>query len=256
MRQTAADGKMTTPSTHLSQSPATDERASEVLTFVVSHPPDMLVGYGASGSKPSARFLSLDNVNVADTMGEAFFYSLFLTQPNLKGLGDLHLMSAVQVEVNTSWGLYQGCNAGICEREMWALPNTTIDPNFTAVGRVTLDRISPPLVTSLEVSAAQCGPVGRFGSWFHLPRSGKCGPGEAVGDGACTWQQLRVVKTIDTRSCLLKNQALMKSIETWAKWLLPMCTLLHKCTPPTEMAKAISAAFSSDDVAKGGCLPL
>ena len=80
--------------------------------------------------------------------------------------------------------------------------------------------------------------------------------GEAVGDGACTWQQLRVVKTIDTRSCLLKNQALMKSIETWAKWLLPMCTLLHKCTPPTAMAKAISAAFSSDDVAKGGCLPL
>ena len=243
--------------------------STRVLKFFVAHNLDMLVPDSGGGKS-----LLLENVNVADLRGESLFYSFYVTQPRLKALGNLNLMSVVEVEVDTRWGLYQGCNYGVCEREMWILPSTAIDPDFSAVGRLAIPGLHA-LLTQDEVYNAQCG-EGALGTWFHFPKTGKCRQGRehsapppsplpaplhstdtsiAVRDDvACTWRQLRVVKTVDAHTCFLANAPLVKALHTWATFWVPFCAITKVCTPtPTAMEKAILAAFESDDPARGGC---
>jgi hypothetical protein len=235
--------------------PAGMTTKSIVVTFVLAHSPDMLVPGARAGLGATLR---LDNVNVADVMGEALFYSLFLTQPGLKPvLGDLHLMSAVEVEVDTQWGVYQGCNYGVCEREFWKLPNTVVDPAFSAIGRLTIDKFDAA-VSDQDVYDAQCSATKAFGAWYSLPAVGRCAENASVGEDACTWKQLRVVKTVDTRNCFLQNEALMNALRNWRTFAVPTSLVAKYCTPPKAMARAISAALmgSDQDSAPGCSSPL
>lgn len=225
---------------------------SKVVTMVLAHSPDMLVPGAQEGLGATLR---LDNVNAADLMGEAFFFSLTVSSP-LQVLEDMHLMSAVEVEVDPQWGVYQGCNYGVCEREMWKLPNTTVDPAFPAVGRLTIGDVTAA-VSNKEVYDAQCGATKVFGAWFSLPAAGRCAGNASVGVDACTWRQLRVVKTVDTRSCFLRDKALMQAVYTWKKFAVPTCAVSKYCAPPKAMARAIDAALmSSDHPSAPGCSPL
>jgi hypothetical protein len=239
--------------------PAERTTKRTVVTFVLAHSPDMLVPGARAGLGATLR---LDNVNVADVMGEALFISLFATQPGLTNVtlkpvhSDLHLMSAVEVEVDTQWGIYQGCNYGVCEREFWKLPYTVVDPAFPAIGRLTIGKFDAA-VNDQEVYDAQCGATKIFGSWFSLPAVGRCAENASVGEDACTWKQLRVVKTVDTRSCFLQNEALMNALRNWRTFAVPTCSVAKYCTPPKAMARAISAALmASDQESAPGCLPL
>lgn len=163
-------------------------------------------------------------------------------------LGELFRMSVVEVEVDARWGVYQGCNFGLCSRELWKLPFTPIDPSLPAVGRMTIGSLAA--TTGDADYTTQCDGAKGMGTWFHLPRSGKCVAGASPADGSCTWQQIKVVKTINTVTCFLQNarlRALTKEwLEIWSKF----------AGPPYGMSAAINAAFASDDPALGGCPPV
>merc|ERR1712032_1085396 len=84
------------------------------------------------------------------------------------------------------------------------------------------------------------------GFWYGLPKAGRCAPGQVPSPSAtqsgCTWVVERRLKTID-QTCLLKDH----------HYLDKCYADVREGTGFPRSTAALSAAFASDDVAKGGC---
>eukprot|EP00277_Geminigera_cryophila_P010517 CAMPEP_0179410692 /NCGR_PEP_ID=MMETSP0799-20121207/3452_1 /TAXON_ID=46947 /ORGANISM="Geminigera cryophila, Strain CCMP2564" /LENGTH=470 /DNA_ID=CAMNT_0021182617 /DNA_START=233 /DNA_END=1645 /DNA_ORIENTATION=- len=226
--------------------PAGKNTSASVMQFTLAHTHDMLLKKENTSGGESV--FALDNVNVADHMGEAFFYS-FVGSGLAPALGDLFFMSVVEIQVDTHWGVYEGCNYNTCSRELWKLPITPVDPTSSAIGRLTFGNFFPE-VADKDTLTAQCGVAQAFGTWYNLAAAGKCEPGATPADGSCTWQQMRVIKTIDARKCFVENAKLMQQVNDWVH----VWSKLGR--PPVAMSEAMTAAFASNDPSLGGCVSL
>ncbi len=97
-----------------------------------------------------------------------------------------------------------------------------VNPAFPAITRLTIGKFDAA-VSDQDVYDAQCGATKTFVAWFSLPTVGRRAENASVGEDACTWKQLRVIKTVDTRSCFLQNEALMSALRNWRTFAVPMC---------------------------------
>mmetsp|Transcript_44421 Transcript_44421/g.69446 ORF Transcript_44421/g.69446 Transcript_44421/m.69446 type:complete len:291 (-) Transcript_44421:76-948(-) len=188
---------------------------------------------------PEAQAMTLEQQNTADLMGQAVFYC---STAFLRDAFNFSMLTLFELEVDSAWGVYQGCNIDVCSREMWVNPWTAIDPSTKSVGRLTFG-----LQRNQNADQIQCGDTNRFGTWFSTMRLGKCAKGAAVGTDGCTWRILRSIKTIDLRLCPQESKSLRSSCMWW-RYLWSKMGL-----PPTAPSRILKTAFTSDDPALGGC---
>eukprot|EP00656_Telonema_subtile_P048815 TRINITY_DN5919_c0_g1_i4.p1 TRINITY_DN5919_c0_g1~~TRINITY_DN5919_c0_g1_i4.p1 ORF type:complete len:319 (-),score=74.03 TRINITY_DN5919_c0_g1_i4:68-1024(-) len=173
-----------------------------------------------------AHQLNISGQDVGDTLGDAFFVC-----------EDLMLGRDPTVDHNYAWfthwrvehlaqyGQYQNCNG---------YPAECKGRNDWLVGKEAALGLGIPL-------AGQCTENQLTGNWWSLPVGGHCGPNQTIPSD-CTWRGERV-KTIDG-TCLLKQHNLLQKCK------------LDRIAPFKTAHAAFEKAFSSDDVADGGCPPL
>ncbi|EGD79407.1 hypothetical protein PTSG_09819 [Salpingoeca rosetta] len=163
------------------------------------------------------------NQDVADLLGDVVFICTDALS-NHTSQDQYEYVSHYKIDVVNKWGQYEQCNG---------YPGACIGDQLPPVGREAS--------FGIKTRGGQCTNNTDVGSWFSLPESGLCPPGEKLSlANNCTWRINTRVKTIDGK-CLLKDQGMLQSCVKEAHVPFPRTT------------EILVKAFKHDDKKKGGC---
>jgi len=195
--------------------------------------------------------LSLNNKNVADSLGELGFVSCgnwWGEERPCDHCGNFGAKGTVvswwQVEVSQAFGGYAACRQDPSTHE------NKCDVASTLVGRSPgLGHDWPLGAGRLGLDSGRCTRAWRpgvckdaCGSWYSLPLSGRCADGQPVGTNGCSWGHPQRVRTVDS-TCIVQ-----------ARGLFEMCARDTYNNQSLSKAVAIFAkALRSDDPTRGGC---
>ena len=183
----------------------------------------------------SADDYNLEDQNVADVAGDAAFICFDRLFRESKVDHNYTLISRYALEVSPAFGQYCPCNG---------YPDTIPRGPSCIAGEPRLVGRGAPF--SAGDGELRCAAESPLGFWYGLPKGGRCSPGERPSKEAwatgCTWSVKQRVKTIH-QACLLKDHGFLNYCKA--------DVLEHKGF--RRSAKALEAAFASEDPSIGGC---
>ena len=106
------------------------------------------------------------------------------------------------------------------------------------------------------------------GEWYSVPAGGECADGQSLGEGGCTWRQLRVRKVINATCMYARVDA---HVEHHGEGCFGRCAqprntssdCYMQCYENTvdhmtglQLIEPWQSAFAHDEAAAGGCAPV